>query len=57
MATFKKAKANKIPAAFSKAQPDKLFVRGSCGQKEKTKNSRNVVLFLSLCSTPWLNLV
>lgn len=28
MATFKKAKANKIPAAFSKAQPDKLFVRG-----------------------------
>ena len=36
MATFKKAKANKIPAAFSKAQPDKLFVRGSCGQKEKT---------------------
>ena len=28
MATFKKARANKIPAAFSKAQPDKLFVRG-----------------------------
>ena len=28
MATLKKAKANKIPAAFSKAQPDKLFVRG-----------------------------
>ena len=26
---FKKnAKANKIPAAFSKAQPDKLFIRG-----------------------------
>ena len=28
MATFKKARENKIPAAFSKAQPDKLFVRG-----------------------------
>ena len=28
MATFKKAKANKIPAVFSKAQPDKLFVKG-----------------------------
>ena len=28
MATFKKARANKIPATFSKAQPDKLFVRG-----------------------------
>ena len=28
MVTFKKAKANKIPAALSKAQPDKLFVRG-----------------------------
>jgi len=27
MATFKKAKGNKIPAAFSKAQPDKLFAR------------------------------
>ena len=27
MATFKKAKANKIPASFSKAQADKLFVR------------------------------
>ena len=27
MATFKKAKANKIPASFSKGQPDKLFVR------------------------------
>ena len=28
MATLKKAKENKIPAAFSKAQPDKLFVKG-----------------------------
>ena len=28
MATVKKAKANKIPEAFSKAQTDKLFVRG-----------------------------
>ena len=28
MPIFKKAKENKIPAAFSKAQPDKLFVRG-----------------------------
>ena len=36
MATLKKTKANKIPAAFSTAQPYKLFVRGSCGPKEKT---------------------
>ena len=28
MATFKKAKTNEIPVVFSKAQPDKLFVRG-----------------------------
>lgn len=28
MDTFKKAKKNNIPAAFSKAQPDKLFIRG-----------------------------
>ena len=34
METFKKARRNNIPAAFSKAQPDKLFIRGklwSCG--------------------------
>ena len=35
MATFKKAKANKIPAAFSKAQPDKLFVRGKLWPERK----------------------
>ena len=35
MATFKKAKTNKIPAAFSKAQPDKLFVRGKLWPKRK----------------------
>ena len=28
METFKKARPNNIPAAFSKAQPDKLFLRG-----------------------------
>lgn len=28
MDTFKKAKRNNIPAAFSKSQPDKLFIRG-----------------------------
>ena len=28
METFKKARRNNIPAAFSKAQPDKLFIRG-----------------------------
>ena len=28
MDTFKKARRNNIPASFSKAQPDKLFVRG-----------------------------
>jgi len=28
MPTLMKAKKNKIPAAFSKAQPDKLFIRG-----------------------------
>ncbi|CAH3177618.1 unnamed protein product, partial [Porites lobata] len=28
METFKKARGNNIPAAFSKAQPDKLFIRG-----------------------------
>ena len=28
METFKKAKQNNIPASFSRAQPDKLYVRG-----------------------------
>ena len=28
METFKKARRNNIPAAFSKAQPNKLFIRG-----------------------------
>jgi len=28
MDTFKKAKKNNIPASFSKAQPDKLLIRG-----------------------------
>lgn len=28
MATYKKAKKNNIPASFSKAKPDKLYVRG-----------------------------
>ena len=28
MDTFKKARRNNIPASFSKAQPDKLFIRG-----------------------------
>ena len=28
METFKKARRNNIPAAFSKAQPDKLYIRG-----------------------------
>ena len=28
MKTFKKARRNNIPAAFSKAQPDKLYIRG-----------------------------
>ena len=28
METFKKARRNNIPAAFSKAQPDKVFIRG-----------------------------
>lgn len=28
MSTFKEAKANKIPVAFSKAEPDKLYIRG-----------------------------
>ncbi|CAH3140188.1 unnamed protein product [Porites lobata] len=28
METFKKARRNNIPAAFSKAQPEKLFIRG-----------------------------
>ena len=35
MATFKKAKENKIPAAFIKAQPDELYVGGKLGPKEK----------------------
>ncbi|KAK3731634.1 hypothetical protein QZH41_007668 [Actinostola sp. cb2023] len=36
MSTFKLAKANRIPAAFSKSEPDKLFIRGKLwpvGQK------------------------
>ena len=28
MDTFKKAKRNNVPVAFSKAQPDKLFIKG-----------------------------
>lgn len=28
MDTFKTAKRNKIPASFSKSQPDKLYIRG-----------------------------
>ena len=28
METFKKAKRSNIPVAFSKAQPDKLYIRG-----------------------------
>ena len=28
METFRKARQNNIPASFSKAQPDKLFIRG-----------------------------
>ena len=28
MDTFKKARRNNIPASFSKAQPDKLLIRG-----------------------------
>ena len=28
METFRKARCNNIPAAFSKAQPDKLYIRG-----------------------------
>ena len=36
MPTFKLAKANRIPAAFSKSEPDKLYIRGKLwpvGQK------------------------
>ena len=32
MDTFKKAKKNNIPASFSKAQPDKLFIQGKLWQ-------------------------
>jgi len=28
MNTFKEARKNNIPASFSKAQPDKLFIKG-----------------------------
>lgn len=28
MNTYRMAKANKIPAYFSKSEPDKLFIRG-----------------------------
>jgi len=28
MNAFRTAKANRIPAAFSKAEPDKLYIRG-----------------------------
>lgn len=28
METFKKARCNNVPVAFSKAQPDKLYIRG-----------------------------
>ncbi|KAL9982000.1 hypothetical protein ACROYT_G010777 [Oculina patagonica] len=47
MDTFKKARKNNIPASFSKAQPDKLFIRGKfwpsgrfivCDIKAKKKN-------------------
>ena len=36
MPTLMKAKKNKIPAAFSKAQPDKLFIRGKLWPDGKT---------------------
>ena len=36
MDTFRKARENKIPAAFSKAQPDKLYIRGKLWPVGKT---------------------
>lgn len=36
MLTLKKATENNIPAAFSKAPPDKLFVRGKIWPDGKT---------------------
>ena len=42
MDTFKLAKRNKIPAAFGKSQPDKLYIRGKLWPVGK-------LLDLSLC--------
>ena len=36
MDTFKKATENRIPATFSKAQPDKLYIRGKLWPVGKT---------------------
>ena len=47
-ATIKKAMVNKDQAAFSKAQPNKLFVRDKLWPEEKTS--------IFLCSTSWINL-
>ena len=36
MDTFRKARENRIPATFSKAQPDKLYIRGKLWPVGKT---------------------
>ena len=46
MATINKAKVNKDQAAFSKAQPNKPFVRDKLWPEGKT--------YIFLCSTPWI---